>query len=131
MHNLRSMSSNFLIFQTSGCISLRLAAFFYQFFFNTALSSSSINCSSLMSSRPLIIFWIGLSVISGEFPNRFLKCFFHLRSLSFWLGALCFALKMLFLLLTSLSVCFAICDCLSFCSLAFIVFLLLSKDAFF
>ena len=46
-------------------------------FFSTVSSSSSINCPSLMSSWLGIIFSVDLSVISREFPSRFLKCSFH------------------------------------------------------
>ena len=55
----RSMSSNFLIFQTSASISSRRAAL--RLFFNTA-TTSSVNCSSLMSSRPLTIIYMCVCV---------------------------------------------------------------------
>ena len=44
------------------------------FFFSIASSSSSLNWL-------LIISLAGLSVVSGGFPSRFLKCSFHIRSL--------------------------------------------------
>ena len=50
--------------------------------------SFSVNCPSLISSCLLIIFWIGLSIISRGFPSRFLKCSFYLWNLSSWLAAL-------------------------------------------
>ena len=82
LYNLRRMSSNFLIIPTSGTSS-RPAAFLLLIFLNTTSSSFSINCPNLMSSRPLIIF-IGFSVISAGFPNRFLKCSFYFQNISFW-----------------------------------------------
>ena len=110
-----------------------------------------------------MIFWIGLSGISGGFMSRFLKCSFHFKSLSSWQTAFSFAPNMIFLPLTSFTVCHANCGCLfstellilliwplmysnfsfscvlissfwaflSFCKLAFVEFLFLSKDAFF
>ena len=66
-----------------------------------------------MSNCLLIILVIGSSVIFGGFPSRFLKCCSHSFTLSGWLAALCFALDVLFLLLTSFIVCQAILDCLS------------------
>ena len=80
-----------------------------QFFFNTALCSSSVNYPCWL----LIIFVIGISVISGGFPNRFLKCSFHFCILSFWLAAFSFVLKVLFLSFPSFTVCHDIHDCLS------------------
>ena len=78
-------------------------------FFNISSSSSSLNLPSLIYSWPLLIFWIGLSVISVGFLNRFLKCSFHLSSLSSWLAAFDFALRLLFLLLSSFTVCLVKC----------------------
>ena len=49
----------------------------------------------------------------GEFPSRFLKRSFPICIHSPWLTAFSFALKVLFLLLTSFIVCHAIRDCLS------------------
>ena len=94
--------------------------------------------------------------------SRFLKCSFHFWCLSSWLAAFSFALKVLFLVLTSFTVCHTNCNCsfstkflilliwpwiksycsflyvlvsslwtfLSFCTLAFVRFPLLSKAAF-
>ena len=61
---------------------------FSSLFFNTASSSTSINCDSVMSCWPLITFWIVFSVILEWFPCRFLKCSFHFWILSSWLAAL-------------------------------------------
>ena len=66
-----------------------------------------------MSSLQLIIFVIGLSVTFGELPKSFLKSSFHNCIRSSWLAAFSSALESLFLLLTSLTVCHAIHDCLS------------------
>ena len=51
--------------------------------------------------------------IFREFPSRYLKCSFHKCICSSWLAAFSFALEVLFLLLTSFTVCHAIRDCLS------------------
>ena len=96
-------SSNFLVFHTSGGISLILAAFLFLIFVSIMFSSS------LISNWLLIIF-----VTFGEFSNRFLKCSFHIYICSSWLAAFDFALEVLFILLTSFTVCHAIRDCLSF-----------------
>ena len=74
LHNRRTLLSFFFVFLTSRKISLRPAVFLLLilrqvFFF--------VNCPSLLSSLPLIIFRISLSVIIGEFVSRFLKCIFH------------------------------------------------------
>ena len=77
-------------------------------FFNS--SSSSVNCPSLISSWLLLFicflfvffflfFSVALSVISGGFPSRLLKCSFHFCNLSSWLAAF------RFLSLTSFSAC--------------------------
>ena len=57
-----------------------------------------VNCLSFMSRWPLIIFSVGLSVISGIFQNR---SSFHFWSLSTWPATFSFALEVLFLPLTS------------------------------
>ena len=77
----------------------------FQFFFHCASSSSSINCPSLVSSRPLIMFWIGLSVILWGFPSKFLKYFFQFWSLSSWQAVVSFTLEVIFLPLTSFTTC--------------------------
>ena len=82
-------------------------------FSNILSSSSSVNCSCLISCWPLIIFWISWSVISGWFPSRFLKCPFHIWSFSSWLAAFSFAFEVLFLPITSFTVCHANHNCLS------------------
>ena len=56
------MSSNFLVFHTSGGISTRSGAFLFLIFLSTTLSSSCVNCPSLMSSGFLMIFVMGSSV---------------------------------------------------------------------
>ena len=102
--NWTKLNKNFLVFQTS--------TFLFLIFFNTKSSSLFITCLILMSSRVLMSFWIGLSVISRGFSCRFLKCSFHFRSLSSWQATFSFALKMHFLLLTTFTVCHALHDCL-------------------
>ena len=107
------MSSNFLVFHTSGGILLRPVDFQLLIFFSTTLSSSSITCPSLMSSWWLIIFVIGLSVILEEFPRKYLKCSSLFYSLSSRLAAFSLAFEVLFLLLPSFTVHHTNCDCLS------------------
>ena len=107
------MSSNCLVFHTSGGISSSPAAFLFLILLRTESSSSLVKGPSLMSNCLLIILVIGSSVIFGGFPSRFLKCCSHSFTLSCWLAAFNFALAVLFLLLTSFIVCQAILDCLS------------------
>ena len=142
----QNISSNFPVFHKSRCIFLRSEAFLLLIFVSTTLSFSWANCHSWR----LIIFLIDLSVISGTFPSRFLKCSFHYCSFSSWLAAFCLAFKVLFLPLVYLLPIFwlywfgrecrlvqffLVCvsylwDFRSFCTLAFVGFFLLSKDAF-
>ena len=75
-----------------------------------------------MSSWLLIIFVIGLSVTLGDFPSRFLKCFFHICICSSWQAAFSLVVEMLFLLLTSFIVCYTKQDCLS--SIEFLISLI-------
>ena len=82
-------------------------------FLSTTLSSSCVNCPSLMSSWLLIIFVIGSFIILGDFPRRFLKCSFHKCIRSSWVASFDLALAVLFILLTSFTVFHAILDCLS------------------
>ena len=106
------MSSNFLVFHTSGSISSP-ATFLFLIFFNTK-SSSCVNCSILMSSWLLTIFAIGLSVTFGGFPSKSTKCCFYGCIRSSWQVAFSLALAVLFLLFTSFTtVCHAILNCLS------------------
>ena len=108
-----SMSSNCLVFHTSGGISSSPAAFLLLIFLRTESSSSCVNSPSLMSNCLLIILVIGLCVTFGRFPSRFSKCYFHSFILSCWFAAFSLALTALFLLLNSFIVCQAILDCLS------------------
>ena len=107
------MSSNCLVFHTSGGISSSPAAFLFLIFLRTESSSSCVNGPSLMSNCLLIILVIGSCVIFGGFPSKFSKYCFHSFILSCWFAALSFALAVFFLLLTSFIVCQAILDCLS------------------
>ena len=106
------MSSNLLVFHTSGGILSRPAAFLFLVFVSTTSSSSCVNCPSLMSSW-FLIFVIGSSVTLGDFPSRFLMCSFRKCIRFSWLAAFSFALAELFILLTSFTVCHAIQDFLS------------------
>ena len=108
-----SMSSNCLVFHTSGGISSSPAAFVFLIFLSTESSSSWVNGPSLMSSCLLIIFMIGSCVTFGGFPSKFSKCCFHSCIRSSWLVAFSLALAVLYLLLTLFTVCHAILDCLS------------------
>ena len=108
-----SMSSNCLVFHTSGGISSSPAAFLFLIFLRTESSSSCVNGPSLMSNCLLIILVIGSCVIFGGSPSKFSKCCFHSFILSYWFAAFSFALAVFFLLLTSFIVCQAILDCLS------------------
>ena len=108
-----SMSSDSLVFHTSGGISSSLAAFLFLIFLCTKLSYSCINWPSLMSNCLLIIFVIGSWVIFRGFPSKFSKCCFHRCIRSSWLVAFSLAFAVLFLLLTLFTVCYAILDCLS------------------
>ena len=107
------MSSNCLVFHTSGGISSSPAVFQFLIFLRTESSSSWVKSPSLMSNCLLIILVIGSCVTFGGFPNRFSKCCFHSFILSCWFVALNLFLVVLFLLLTSFIVCHAILDCLS------------------
>ena len=66
-----------------------------------------------MSNWLLIIFVIGSCVTFGGFPSKFSKYYFHRCIRSSWLVVFSLALAVLFLLLTSFTVCHAILDCLS------------------
>ena len=71
------MSSNCLVFHTSGGISSTPVAFLFLIFLSTESSSSRVNGPSLMSNHLLIILVIGSCVTFGGFPSRFYKCCFH------------------------------------------------------
>ena len=108
------MSSNFLVFHTSGGISSSPAAFLFVIFLSTDSSSSGVNGPSLMSYCLLIILVIGSSVTFDGFPSRFWKYYFHSFIRSCWFVAHSLALGVVFLQLTSFIVCHAILDCLSY-----------------
>ena len=93
-----SMSSNFLVFHTSGDIS---AAFPILVFLTTESSSSWVNGPSLMSNGLLIILVIDSWVMFGGFPGKFSKCSFNTWIRFCWLVAFGLSLAMLFLLFTS------------------------------
>ena len=107
-----SMSSNCLVFHTSGGISSSPASFLLSIFLSTE-SSSCVNCPSLMSSCLLIILVIGSCVTFRGFPSNFSKCWFHSCIRSSWLVVFSLTFTEFFLLLTSFTVCHAILDCLS------------------
>ena len=89
------------------------AAFLFLIFLSIESSSSYINCPNLMSKWLLIILVIGSCVTFGGFPSKVSKCCFHSFIRSSWLVAFSLAFIVLFLLLSSLTVCHAILDCLS------------------
>ena len=82
------MSSNCLVFHTSGGISSSPAAFLFLIFLRTESSSSCVNGPSLMPNCLLIILVIGSCVIFGGFPSKFSKCCFHSFILSCWFAIL-------------------------------------------
>ena len=108
-----SMLLNSLVFHISGGISSSSAAFLFLIFLSTELSSSCVNCPSLMSNWLLIIFVIGSCINFGGFLSKFSKCCSHWCNHSSWLVAFSLAFIVLFLLLTLFTVCHAIRDCLS------------------
>ena len=77
------------------------------------MSSSCVNCPSLRSNWLIIIFVIGSCVTFAGVPSKFSKCCFHRCIRSSWLVAFSLAFAVLFLLLSSFTVCYAILDCLS------------------
>ena len=107
------MSSNSLIFHTSGGISSSPAAFLFLIFLSNESSSSCVNCPRLECNCLLIILVIGSCVTFGGFRSKFSKCCFHRCIRSSWLVAFSLAFAMLFLLLTSFIVYHAILDYLS------------------
>ena len=106
------MSSNSLVFHTSGVFYQALPLSYF-YFFSTESSFSCVNCPSLMSSWLLKFFVIGSSVSFGGFPSKFSRCCFHICIRSYWLVAFSLAFTVLLLLLTSFMVCHTILDCLS------------------
>ena len=109
----RRMSSNSLVFHTSGGISSSPTAFQFLIFLSTKSSSSCVNCPSLMSSWLLIIFVITSSVAFRSFPSKFWKCCYHKCIHSSSLVTFSLALTVLFLLFTLFTICHAILNCLS------------------
>ena len=99
-----NISSNSLVFHTSGCVSSSPAVFLVFIFLGTESSSSCVNCPRLMSNCLLIIFVIGSCVTFGGFPSKFSKCWFHRCICSCWLVDFSLAFAVLFLLLTSFTV---------------------------
>ena len=89
------MSSNCLVFHTSGGISSSPTAFLFLIFPRTESSSSLVNGPSLMSNCLLIILMIGSCVMFGGLASRFSKCCFHSLILSCWFVAFTFALAVL------------------------------------
>ena len=79
------------------------------------LSSSCVNCPSLISSWLLIInnFWDMFFRNLWRFPRKFSKYCFHRSIRSPWLVVFSLAPEVLFLLFTSFTVCNALVDCLS------------------
>ena len=65
------MSSNCLVFHTSGGILSSPAGFLFLIFLRTESRSSCVNGPSLMSNCLLIILMIGSCVTFGGFPSRF------------------------------------------------------------
>ena len=90
-----------------------LLLFYLLILLGTESNSSCINRPSLMSKFLRIIFVIALSVTYVGFPSKFSKCCFHRYIRSSWVGAFSWAFAVLFILLTLLTVCYAILDCLS------------------
>ena len=107
------MSSNSLIFYTSGSISSSPAIFLFFLSLSTETWSSCVNYPSLISRWLLMVLGIALCVTLGGFPCKFSKCCFHMCIHSSWLAAFSIAFSVLFLLLTSFNVCHAILDCLA------------------
>ena len=107
------MSSNCLVFHTSGGISSSPGAFLFLIFLRTESSSSWVYGPNLMSNCLLIFLVIGSCVTFGGFSSNFSKCCFHSFILSCWFATFSFALTVLSLLLTSFIVCQVILDCLS------------------
>ena len=108
-----SMSSNSLVFHTSRGILSSPVAFQFLIFLYTESNFSWINCSSLMSNCLLLFLWINSCVTFGGFPSKFLKFCFRSCIHSSFLVAFSLTFAVLFLLLTSFSVCHDILDCLS------------------
>ena len=85
---------------------------FFLYFLSTDLSSSCVNCPSLMSNWLLIIFGIGSCVTFGGFLSKYSTYCFYRGFRSSWLVAFSLAFAVLFLLPTSFTICHVILDCL-------------------
>ena len=108
------MFLNAMVFHTYRCISSRPATFQFLTFLSTDRSFSCVKCPSLMPNCLLKILAIGLCMTFRGFPSKSSKCFSHCCIRSSLLVVFSLAFAMLFLLLTSFSVCHAILDGLSF-----------------
>ena len=98
-----SLSSYCLVFHTSGGILSSSVAFLFLIFLSTESSSSWVNGPSLMPCCLLVILVIDSYVTFGGFLCKFSKCCFHGCICSCWLSL---AFAVLFLLLTSFTVCY-------------------------
>ena len=107
------MSSSITLQSDQYVVEFPCLLYFWGYFICSKSSSSCVNYPSLMSSWLLIIFVIGSSVTFRGFPSKSSKCYFHRCIRSSWLAAFSLAFEVLFLLLTSFTVCYAILDCLS------------------
>ena len=102
------MSSNCLVFHTSGGISSSPVAFLFLIFLSTDSSSSCVNSPCLMSNCLQIILVICSCLTFGGFSCKFSKCCFHSCIRSCWLVAFSLAFAVI-----CFTVCNAIPDCLS------------------
>jgi len=106
-----SISLNLPLFQTSGGIVSRPAAFPFLVDFSAFCSSSKLNGPFFMGNWYWNIFWIGRSIMTGDGPSSVWKWNFHFCNRAAWLMA--FNLEFLdrFLPLISLIICeaFALC----------------------
>ena len=110
LHNRRSMLSIQHVNPYS--VDVIEVCSFLAFHFTTTSSSSSVNNLHLMSCWPSIISLFALSMVSRQFPCKFLKCSFNFGSLSSWLKTYRLTLQEIFLHLTFFTVSYAKCDCI-------------------
>ena len=92
---------------------IKPCCFPFRIFRSTESSSSCLCCFRLMSSWLLNIFVISSCKTFGGFPSKLSKRCFYRCIRSSWLVAFCLSFAVLFILLTSFTVCHAIVDCLS------------------